>query len=76
MLRPKESENVIVCVRCRPFNENEKRNGSEKVTAISTDAGSVTIWTPGNVVDKKAFTFDSVFDENSAQVSFSYFFFQ
>jgi len=37
------SESVIVCVRCRPFNEKEKQGGYKKIVDIDTKLGQISI---------------------------------
>lgn len=62
------SENIIVCCRCRPFNEKEKAAGHSKISEIDTKAGSIKLKSPKAENDVKTFTFDALFDETSAQV--------
>ena len=37
------SESVIVCVRCRPFNEKEKQGGYKKIVDINPKLGQISI---------------------------------
>ncbi|ORX44349.1 kinesin-domain-containing protein [Piromyces finnis] len=37
------SESVIVCVRCRPFNEKEKQGGYKKIVDINPKVGQISI---------------------------------
>lgn len=64
-----KDENIIVCVRCRPFNEREKVGGYKKVVKIE-ETGSVTIFGgKGGEDDVKTFQFDCAFDEDCIQVN-------
>ncbi|KAG4085752.1 kinesin-domain-containing protein [Neocallimastix lanati (nom. inval.)] len=78
------SESVIVCVRCRPFNEKEKQGGYKKIVNIDTKLGQISITNykenpnnngstgslnkDKNEENTKTFTFDSVFDEDCKQI--------
>ena len=65
------NENVIVSVRCRPFNEKEKERGegAKRCAHIAPEKGSVTLQSPKNEEDTKQFTFDAAFDDTCTQVS-------
>ncbi|KAJ3416519.1 Kinesin-like protein kif3b [Chytridiales sp. JEL 0842] len=65
------TQNVIVCVRCRPFSEKEKERGSgaQKCVFTNSETGLVTLQTTkGGQEDTKQFTFDAAFGENSKQM--------
>eukprot|EP00833_Pecoramyces_ruminatium_P002353 jgi/Orpsp1_1/1176385/evm.model.c7180000057401.1 len=78
------SESVIVCVRCRPFNEKEKQGGYKKIVDVNTKLGQISITNckenssnngSSSSINKdkhdentKTFTFDSVFDEDCKQI--------
>jgi kinesin family protein 3/17 len=65
-----QTQNVIVCVRCRPFSEREKERGSgaQKCVFINTETGLVTLQSIKNGDENKQFTFDAAFDETCKQV--------
>lgn len=62
--------NVIVVCRFRPLNQNELNHGGSTVCAdFHPNKKSVTIETKGDgTVNKNEFTFDRVFDTNTAQI--------
>ncbi|KXS09168.1 kinesin-domain-containing protein [Gonapodya prolifera JEL478] len=61
-------ECVNVCVRCRPFNDRERDNGSTCVLNFDLRTGTVAIQNPKADADVKTFSFDSAFDWNASQV--------
>ena len=78
----KGKECVQVVVRCRPFNKKEKAEGREGIIDIVPDNGQVTITNSMAAAasgaqgaadpesNRKHFTFDAVYDENSTQKGF------
>lgn len=54
-------------VRARPQNSREKGMNAKKIIELFEDSGEVTIFDPNEKENKKTFTFDAVFDENSKQ---------
>ncbi|KAJ3190381.1 Kinesin-like protein kif3b [Gaertneriomyces sp. JEL0708] len=61
-------QNVLVTIRCRPFSQRESAEGHKKIVSIDHNRSSIEIWNPKNEKDeKKSFTFDAAFDEDSAQ---------
>jgi hypothetical protein len=59
-----------VVVRCRPFSEKEKAAGHSCIVQMELDRNVVSINDPEKPTDpSKTFTFDSVFDSNSEQIS-------
>lgn len=71
-----KGDNVRVIVRCRPFNEREKKLGDYDIIETDKEMGQVTIEKPetkdmnGKVIDKKVkqtFTFDGAYGETSKQ---------
>jgi len=61
------SEAVKVMVRARPQNSREKSMNAKKIIEVFEDTGEVTIFDPNEKDNKKTFTFDAVFDEDSKQ---------
>lgn len=61
------SEAVKVMVRARPMNSREKGLKAESVIQVFDDRGEITITNPTEKENKKTFTFDAVFDEDSLQ---------
>ena len=61
------SEAVKVMVRARPQNSREKGLNAVKIIEVFEDKGEITIYNPAEKENKKTFTFDAVFDENSKQ---------
>ncbi|EPZ33588.1 Kinesin, motor domain-containing protein [Rozella allomycis CSF55] len=63
------SESVKVAVRCRPFNEREKRQNEIKILDIDASSCAVTIKNPKKQQETpKTFTYDYVYDDNSKQI--------
>ena len=62
------TEAIRVCLRCRPFNEKEKAQGYSRIVDFDSPT-SLSIVNPRNQDDKKQFTFDAVFSEQSEQVA-------
>ncbi|KAJ3336846.1 Kinesin-like protein kif3b [Gonapodya sp. JEL0774] len=60
-------ECVTVCVRCRPFNDRERENGSTRVLSFDLERSSVVIQNSKQESDAKVFAFDAVFDWDSRQ---------
>ncbi|KAJ3121865.1 Kinesin-like protein kif3b [Nowakowskiella sp. JEL0407] len=66
-----EREAVKVIVRCRPFSEKEKAAGHSNIVTIDQESATVSIRDPrsSDVSEvPKTFTFDSLFDNNCAQI--------
>jgi kinesin family protein 3/17 len=61
------AEAVKVMVRARPMNKREIGLNSNKVIEVFDDRGEITITNPSEKENKKTFTYDAVFDENSKQ---------
>ena len=61
------SEAVKVMVRARPMNSREKGLNAKSVIQVFDDRGEITITNPTEQENKKTFTFDAVFDEDSKQ---------
>lgn len=61
------SEAVKVMVRARPMNKREIGLNAESVIQVFEDRGEITIVNPSEKENKKTFTYDAVFDENSKQ---------
>ena len=56
-------------MRCRPFSDKEKYEGFSDVALIDKASASISIHDPKRQSDpKKAFTFDSVFGQDSTQL--------
>jgi len=64
----KGKETVKVVVRCRPLFGKEIVEGRSSIVTMDLDAAVVSIKCPEND-QVKSFTFDSVYDENTIQVS-------
>lgn len=62
-----KTENVMVVVRCRPFNDKEKAAGHKKVVETQP-SGVVSLKSPKDDNDIKTYTFDAAFDEDCKQV--------
>ena len=64
-------ETVRVVVRSRPFSKKEIADGRKAIVEIDSATGAVALRNPGsdgpNGGDRKGFTFDAVYDENSTQ---------
>jgi len=56
------SENIRVCVRCRPFNDLEKSKKASKCVELDKDLNQVVLTKSANEPPKPPFTFDAVFD--------------
>ena len=66
------SEAVKVVVRARPLNKKEKTENRSHIITIHQDLGQVILKNPKPTDpsdEKKVFTFDNVYDENSTQRS-------
>ena len=62
------SECIQVVVRCRPFNDKEKRENRTSIIDIDQAARQVAIKSSGGNNDQnKSFTFDAVYDENTQE---------
>jgi hypothetical protein len=57
--------NILVAVRCRPFNSKEKNNNEASCVRIYND--QITLVNPAGNGDDHTFGFDLIFDENSRQ---------
>ncbi|XP_064610162.1 kinesin-like protein KIF3A isoform X2 [Liolophura sinensis] len=66
----KESDNVRVCVRCRPMNEKEKSTGCKLCVNVDTVRCAIIVKNPSGTNDEppKTFTFDTVFGTDCKQV--------
>jgi len=65
-----EGEAVKVVVRCRPMNSKEQADGRKSVIDCNVPLSQITISNPDAgalSADPKSFTFDAVYDEDSAQ---------
>ncbi|VDK75753.1 unnamed protein product [Dibothriocephalus latus] len=65
-----DSENVKVCVRCRPMNEKEEQQNFFTVVKVDEEAGAVHLRSPDESEDgpTKMFTFDYAFGMGSKQL--------
>ena len=64
-----KGDNVKVVVRCRPLSSTEQAQGHSSIVSMDTVAGAITIQPPASAAEPpKQFTFDAVFDAQSAQV--------
>ncbi|CAF0841159.1 unnamed protein product [Brachionus calyciflorus] len=65
-----EADNVKVCVRVRPLNEKEKREGNQKVVSVDKLNGNISVRNPNASADEppKNFSFDHVFGDDSKQL--------
>ena len=67
---PKE-ETVRVCVRCRPLNSTETKDGRDRIVVMDPKHGTCTLVAPGGERNAgeppKNFTFDQVYDESFSQ---------
>ena len=66
----KPDDNVRVCVRCRPLNENEVKQGCVQCVKVDEVRGSIEVQPPNQTHGEppKKFTFDIVFGQKSKQV--------
>ena len=64
------SDNVKVCVRCRPLNEKEKNEKNEKVVSVDRGNGNISVRNPHAPAGEppKLFGFDFVFGDDSKQL--------
>lgn len=67
MPKKKGGEAVKVMVRARPMNKREKKLNSKSVIDVREKQREITITDPQDAENKKTFTYDAVFDENSRQ---------
>ncbi|KAK3100624.1 hypothetical protein FSP39_022761 [Pinctada imbricata] len=67
---PDGNDNVRVCVRCRPLNDTEKKQGCTQCVDVDEVRGTITVKSPnaGHGEVPKTFTFDNVFGMASKQV--------
>uniref|UniRef100_A0A0X3P6A1 Kinesin-like protein n=1 Tax=Schistocephalus solidus TaxID=70667 RepID=A0A0X3P6A1_SCHSO len=65
-----DSENVKVCVRCRPMNEKEEQQKFFTVVKVDEETGAVHLRSPDESEDgpTKMFTFDYAFGMGSKQL--------
>lgn len=61
------AEAVKVMVRARPMNTREKKLNSKSVIDVKEKRREISITDPSDAENKKTFTYDAVFDENSRQ---------
>ena len=61
------AEAVKVMVRARPMNKRERSLNAEKVIEVREDRKEIMIFNPEEPENKKTFTYDNVFNENSQQ---------
>ena len=66
-----EIENVRVVLRVRPLSQQETETGCRKITSVDSSCNSITVTNPQAPPEEppKIFTFDTVFDTDSTQVS-------
>ncbi|VDL96320.1 unnamed protein product [Schistocephalus solidus] len=70
LLMSTDSENVKVCVRCRPMNEKEEQQKFFTVVKVDEETGAVHLRSPDESEDgpTKMFTFDYAFGMGSKQL--------
>lgn len=70
---PPSTESVRVVVRCRPFNERERKQGESNIVLIDENNGSVSILNPKKSTNRdddepRVFKFDNSFGEDCRQI--------
>jgi hypothetical protein len=63
------AEAVKVVVRCRPFNEREKANTSDRCITINSDANEVLLKSRDDEPEK-SFSYDAVFDSEYVSICY------
>lgn len=59
------SESVKVAVRCRPLNEDEKRENEDVIAEVNEQHSEILLKRP-KTAETKLFTFDYAFGPNSS----------
>jgi hypothetical protein len=65
-----DSECIQVIVRCRPFNEKEKRESRIGIVDLDQNTRQVSVKNPNSNEIEKLYTFDAVYDEKTQQKFF------
>jgi kinesin family protein 3/17 len=70
ILLQESNDNVKVCVRSRPLNDKEIREGNQKVVSVDKNSGQISVRNPNAQSDEppKVFTFDHVFGDDTRQL--------
>lgn len=70
VLQEQSGDNVKVCVRCRPLNDKELREGNQKVVSVNKATGEISVRNPNAAQGEppKIYTFDHVFGDDTRQL--------